>query len=206
MNTKISGIYILTNPEGKSYIGQSVNIYERHQMYKQLNPDSVGPKLLNSLREYGYSNHVFSILEECEISMLDEKEYFYKHKFIEENGWDNSLFCRLRDKRGGKHSEDTLIKMRNAKLGKKYSEHSKQKMRKPKPEGFGDILSQSKTGKPNFKNRKQIAQYDMNGNLLKIWDHISKAERDLNLWNGGISACLNGRQKECGGFIWKLYN
>jgi len=198
-----TGIYKFTNPKGKSYIGQAVDIERRHQMYKQLNSDSVGPKFLNSLKKYGYENHKMEILEECNLEQLDEKEYFWKKEFINENGWDNALFFRLKDKKGGKHSLDTIEKMRNAKLGKKYSDESKQKMKKPKTEEHKQKISESKKGKENLKNRKKVGQYDMNGNLLNIWEKIKQAEIELNLWNGGISACLTGRQKECGGFIWK---
>jgi group I intron endonuclease len=197
-----TGIYKFTNPRGKSYIGQAVNIERRHQMYKQLNKDSIGPKFLNSLKKYGYENHQMEILEECTLEQLDEKEIFYKQQFINENGWKNALFFRLRDKKGGKHSLDTIEKMRKAKLGKKYSEESKQKMKKPKSEEHKQKISATKQGKINLKNRKKVGQYDKYGNLIKIWEKTSQAEKELGLWNGGVSACITGRQKECGGFIW----
>jgi group I intron endonuclease len=202
MGTKI-GIYKFTNPKGKSYIGQAVDIERRHQMYKQLNKDSVGPKFLNSLKKYGYGKHKMEILEECSLEQLDEKEFFWKKKFIDEKGWDNALFFRLKDKKGGKHSLDTINKMRKAKLGKKYSDESKQKMKKPKTEEHKQKISESKKGKENLKSRKKVGQYDKEENLIKIWEKTKQAEKELRLWNGGVSACINGRQKECGGFIWK---
>ena len=117
MGTK-TGIYKLTNPEGKSYIGQATDIERRHQMYKQLNKDSIGPKFLSSLIKYSYYNHKMEILEECSLDQLDEKEFFWKKKFIYENGWNNALFCRLKDKKGGKHSLESIKKMSKAKIEK----------------------------------------------------------------------------------------
>jgi group I intron endonuclease len=198
-----TGIYKFTNPKGKSYIGQAVDIERRHQMYKQLNKDSIGPKFLNSLKKYGYENHKLEILEECTLEQLDEKEFFWKKKFINENGWENALFFRLKDKKGGKHSLDTIEKMRKVKIGKKYSEESKQKMKKPKSEEHKQKISKTKQGKINLKSRKKVGQYDKEGNLIKVWEKTKQAEEELGLWNGGISACITGRQKECGGFIWQ---
>ena len=34
MDEKISGIYKITNPKGKVYIGQSIDIYKRFKSYK----------------------------------------------------------------------------------------------------------------------------------------------------------------------------
>lgn len=195
------GIYKITNPENKVYIGQSTNIRKRHNNYKIGN--SVGPKLLESFNNFGFINHKIEILEECSLEKLDEQELFWKKKYIEENGWEKALFYRLKDRKGGKHTPETIEKMRKAKLGKKYSEESKQKMKKPKSEEHKSKISQSKIGKENPKGTKKVEQYDLNGNLIKIWNKTSLAEKELGLWNGGVSACITGKQKECGGFIWK---
>lgn len=59
-------------------------------------------------------------------------------------------------------------------------------------------------GKNNPK-AKMVAQYDLNGNLIKIWDYIRQASKELNIKENNISQCLNGKQKTSGGFIWKYY-
>ena len=76
-------------------------------------------------------------------------------------------------------------------------------MKKPKSEEHKQKISKTKQGKINLKIRKKVGQYDKYGNLIKIWEKTNQAEKELGLWNGGISACITGRQKECGGFIWK---
>jgi len=57
------GIYKITNPKGKIYIGQSINIKRRFNEYKRLNC-SQQPKIYNSLLKYGSDNHKFEIIEE----------------------------------------------------------------------------------------------------------------------------------------------
>ena len=71
-----TGIYKITNPEGKVYIGQSKNIDQRFETYKKLECKSQ-LLLFNSLAKYGWYNHIFEIVEECNIEILNEKEQYY---------------------------------------------------------------------------------------------------------------------------------
>jgi group I intron endonuclease len=58
------GIYKITSPTNKIYIGQSVDIERRFKEYKRLNCKKQ-TKLYFSLKKHGVENHVFEILEEC---------------------------------------------------------------------------------------------------------------------------------------------
>jgi DNA-directed RNA polymerase subunit RPC12/RpoP len=58
------------------------------------------------------------------------------------------------------------------------------------------------SGKP----KKSINQYDMNINLIKTWNSINEAARELNINKSGIIAVCNNRQKTAGGFIWRYNN
>lgn len=74
------GIYKITSPSGKIYIGQSISIEKRFIQYK--NRLAKGQRALNSsFLKYGYENHVFGIVEECSIEMLNEKERHYQELF-----------------------------------------------------------------------------------------------------------------------------
>lgn len=57
----------------------------------------------------------------------------------------------------------------------------------------------------NNPHSKQVAQYDMNMNLIKIWGSTMEAQRNLNINNSHISACcLNKKNyKTAGGYKWK---
>ena len=70
------GIYKITNPKGKIYIGQSINIERRFSEYKRIQC-SQSVKLFYSLQKYGIENHIFEILEECLLEQLNEKEENY---------------------------------------------------------------------------------------------------------------------------------
>ena len=80
------GIYKITNlVNGKSYIGQSVNIERRFINHKSVafNPNdrNYNYPLYRAIRKYGIENFSFEILEECLKNELNEKEVFYIDKY-----------------------------------------------------------------------------------------------------------------------------
>lgn len=74
------GIYKITNPKGKVYIGQSKNIKKRIKRYKQLNC-KIQRKLFKSLCKYGYKNHTFEILQFCSLNELNNLERYYQNEY-----------------------------------------------------------------------------------------------------------------------------
>ena len=70
------GIYKITNPIGQHYIGKSKDIYKRWNSYKR-DLGKGQPKLYNSFKDYGIENHIFEIIEICDVSILTEREKFY---------------------------------------------------------------------------------------------------------------------------------
>lgn len=53
---------------------------------------------------------------------------------------------------------------------------------------------------------KKTAQYDLQGNLIKIWDCATDAARFYGDKGGGIWQCCRGEGQTCKGFIWKYLN
>ena len=85
------GIYKFTNKtNGKSYIGQSVDIQRRYKEHKsQRNENTLFHKAID---EYGFDNFDFSIIEICNISELNWKEVFYikEYQTLFPNGYNIS--------------------------------------------------------------------------------------------------------------------
>lgn len=73
---KIIGIYKITSPSNKIYIGQSKNIKSRIKNYEKLRCKSQ-TKLYNSLRKYRFENHTIEIIEQCSIEKLNDLEIYY---------------------------------------------------------------------------------------------------------------------------------
>ena len=75
--TIMIGIYKITNPVGKVYIGQSVNIESRWEQYRKYMGNGQ-PRLHSSLKEYGAGSHTFEVIEECLQVHLDERERYWQ--------------------------------------------------------------------------------------------------------------------------------
>ena len=88
------GIYKITSPTKKVYIGQSIDIQKRFFNYYTLKKSTkTQTRLYNSFKKYKVENHNFEILCECEIFELNNKERFYQdlYSVISKNG----LNCKL---------------------------------------------------------------------------------------------------------------
>ena len=139
------GIYKITNPKGKIYIGQSVNIEKRWNRYKNLIPkDCIGqPLIYRSLIKYGVKNHIFEIIELCNKEELNKLESYY---IVLYNSFNSK--CGLNLTSGGTNysfsdisrrkmsiaqknkivSKETRLKLSAAQIGKKYSASTIKKM------------------------------------------------------------------------------
>ena len=70
------GIYKITNPKGKIYIGKTKNYRKRIRNYLNLECKDQR-KIYNSLKKYGPENHTFEIIEECDLDKLNEREIYW---------------------------------------------------------------------------------------------------------------------------------
>jgi group I intron endonuclease len=80
MRQKVSGIYKIINiTNNKYYVGSSYDIYYRWRKHKErLNRnDHHSPKLQRSWNRDGADNFVFKVIEQCDKSLLIEKEQEY---------------------------------------------------------------------------------------------------------------------------------
>lgn len=82
----MTGIYKITNLiNGKSYIGQSINIQKRFNAHKSIafnpNDKNYDYPLYKAIRKYGIENFSFEILEVCDVSELNDKEIYYISKY-----------------------------------------------------------------------------------------------------------------------------
>lgn len=138
------GIYKITSPTKKVYIGQSVNIERRFSTYKRNNPINKQPRLYGSFKKYGIENHKFEVIEECDISELNNRERYWQDYFnvleiglncclTNTNNLDYIISTETRKKisikaTGRKHTLQTKNKLSIAHSGKKLSEEHRLKL------------------------------------------------------------------------------
>jgi group I intron endonuclease len=218
MDKIIKGIYKITSPSSKIYIGQTINFKNRLYKYKCLNCKGQF-KLYNSLKKYGPENHKFETIEECSLEQLNEKEIFWKTYYLNQfnNNWDKVLFCNLYDVGCGPMSKETKLKISNSLKGRKCTWLKNQKrsseigkkisksntgIRKPGagPKGLRDKKIGQKISKSKYN---PILQYNLQGNFIKEWDNGLQAGKYINKHPGPIHKCCKGEQNKAYKFIWK---
>lgn len=64
-------------------------------------------------------------------------------------------------------------------------------------------LCEQRKGKPQYKHRKPILQYTLDGVFVKEWYGVTEVEKELGLSHKNISRHLKGKTKSAYGFIWK---
>jgi len=216
------GIYKITSPSNRIYIGQSVNIEKRFISYKRMyvkNEKQI--KLHRSFLKYGVINHTFEIAKECLESELNNYERHYQELYNCLNVGLNCILTKTND-RSGKASFDTLQRMSIAQkgnnnwLGKKHNQISKDKISiANKGRKYSDEINASKGRKGRESNRKgifsadnprskKVIQYDKNGIIINEWNCIMDIVRQLNFSAGNISSCCNNKMKTYKSFIWKF--
>lgn len=68
-----------------------------------------------------------------------------------------------------------------------------------------------KKAKENIKNaidseKIKVNQYNKNNELIKQWNYIREAEKELNINNANIVSCCKNKRKTAGGYIWRYSN
>lgn len=175
------GIYKITSPSGKIYIGQSINIDKRRIQYSKLECKNQ-PKILNSLKKYGPENHIFEILEECTLDQLNEREIYWKQYYLNKLGWKKVLFCELHDSGGGPKSEETKLNQSKG-LKNSYSKGERKAYWSGKTRDEHSNLMKIISGfrykrtQDHIEQRKKLAKDMWVGRKKEIGENISKAKK-----------------------------
>ena len=167
---KIIGIYKITSPSGKIYIGQSKHcLYRWKYHYSKLHCKRQR-HLYNSLLKYGFNEHQFEILEECIVEELNNKEIYWIQYY---NSTNKTIGLNIREGGNGKiFSKETRELMRqNAlgntnMLGKIHSDKTKK------------LISQNRKGiKPSKKTKKKMSE------SRKGYKHTTETKNKLSKAN-----------------------
>ena len=115
-------------------------------------------------------------------------------------GTNNYINLRWVTNKENKNNENTLINYKKANKGEKNPRYNKKHT-----EEWKKNKSMQTRGRNN-PNAKKVCQYDLNGELIKIWN-CAKDISDSFGWNyNTFYNHLNGRySNEYKGFIWKSY-
>ncbi|HBF43988.1 MAG TPA: hypothetical protein DDW42_10265 [Desulfobacteraceae bacterium] len=219
------GIYKITAPSGKIYIGQSWNVHKRKLYYKAVKCAKQA-HLFHSFQKYGFEKHIFEIIhcfdKHVTQEMMDFAEQYYMDHY---RALGHALINIREGGSRGKHSEKTkkklsLISKPNAgtfKVGHKHSEESKRKMSlsnigKPGPNKGKKMGKEQKEKIRASKKGKYVGEEHWNTKDLintktnAIYHSIKEAAKQINMKRTTLNAMLSGQNKNTSGVIYCAFN
>lgn len=129
----MSGIYKITSPSGRVYIGQSVNIKNRFCSYRGKFPVKQ-IRLCASFIKHGTTNHIFETIEVCEKENLNERERYWQdfYNVLSSSGL-NCVLTKTNEKRFVMSDElrkqiADKVRGHTQNLGRKHSFEARQRM------------------------------------------------------------------------------
>lgn len=206
----MTGIYKITSPRNKVYIGSTINFKRRYSDYKY-NHCKEQIRLYNSLNKYGFNNHIIEFIEECSINELHLKERYWQ-EYYESIGI-NGLNCFYVETNIKKRvcSIETKLKLsisssgkNNPRYGAIISEETRNK------------IGKSNKGKKRNKEQKERISLALIGNeysntnkyVINIdtgeeYRSIRKAALINNINYNTLKAMLSGKFKNNTNLIYK---
>jgi len=206
------GIYKITSPTGKIYIGQSKNILDRFKRYGELRCKKQ-IRLYSSLKKYGSSNHIFEIIEECSVNILDCRERYYQDLF--DATGKKGLNCDLVNSEnapkvrseqtkakialgmlgktnflGKKHTEANKTEISNRQKGRIVSEDTRQKLRN---HNLGKKKSEDIKKKLSENNGMIRTVLDLNTGIF--WRSVKEVSLIYGIKQNTLITRLNGYRK-----------
>jgi group I intron endonuclease len=225
---KICGIYKITSPSKKIYIGQSINVLQRFKHYKLMHcKDQI--RLYNSFKKYGVEKHLFEILLECDKLELNDKERYYQDLYssITLKGGLNCILTKSLD-RSGEMSDECKKKMslkligNKHALGMKHTDETKKKIseaHKGNTYGLGNKwsdesknkMSQQRKGLNCHPNTRLAFIANMKKARCKevlhveygiIYESLKDAAASCGITSGCLQAQLKGRNSNRTNYIY----
>lgn len=201
-------IYKITNSCNRmSYVGQTFNLEERWYSHKHKQKSNCR-YFKSAFDKYGINNFQFVILCICFDEDMDKYEQHYIDKYNTKvpNGYN------LRDGgNGGRHHEETKQKIAAALKGKKI-QHVHPWIGRKHTEETKALISEKLKGKKKSSEfckkmsevavKKPVAQFTLDGNLIKQHESCLKVAELLNVNKAQISIACK-KQKPFKGYVWK---
>lgn len=153
------GIYKITSPSSKVYIGQSIDITARWNTHRRSINNKKKTKLINSFLKYGVDNHIFEIVEVCDQKDLNIRERYWQdyYNVIEEG---LNLKLTQTDDKSGVLSKEIKTKLSNAHSTPERKESASIKAKQIWEDKGYNFMKSKKTIKKQIENERLERESD----------------------------------------------
>lgn len=210
---KIIGIYCIVNrTNNKRYVGSSIDIKNRFRQHLHClkNDKHCNKHLQASWNKYGATSFSFRIHSEIDDieNILVHEEYWINYFDSIQNGYNQRIDCRSNI--GIKRTEAFKEACRQRWLGHIQSieqiEKRKETMRLRKEHGYKRVTGWKLTPEQieirSKSQLKQVYQYDLEDNLISVYEGVKIAAEKLGFNRSPISAVCLGYRNTYKGFKW----
>ena len=223
------GIYKFENKiNGMIYIGQAIDLVERYNKHcKNINDKNHNEAFYQALREYGMENFSYSILEEFNIfdqELLNQLEIYYIEYYnsLTPNGY-NMVPGGTNGAGLAKGKKVLQYDLQGNFIAEYDSAHQASRATNINNSSIsaccrGDI-THTKEFQWKYKNDdkeikalnnnaiiirdRKICQYDLQHNLLNIYNSLREAAETTNTNKVGICRVCSGQSYSAGGYLWE---
>lgn len=222
---------IKNNINQKAYIGQTIqhNVASRWSEHIKSINSGADSHLIRAFNKYGIENFSFNVVAKIPNEELDSTEVLEisNRNSLSPNGYNirnggsrgkhspESIDKMKETHTGKQHTEETKEKLRQINLGKKHTQESIEKMRiallgKPKTKEAIENSAKARTGLKRSEEfiekmslTKQVPVEQWTLSGEYIKTFLSIKLAKEKTGANDISKCCRGKYKQSGGFIWK---
>lgn len=213
-------VYIHTAPSGRVYVGISQNPVKR---WNEGRGYKFNPYFWRCIKKYGWENIKHEILFEG-LSLEDAKK---KEAELIENYKSNIRAYGYNIREGGDSgaAQESREKMSAARIGNKncvgrilgdgtkdrisqslkeyYSKHEQHFKGKHHSQSTKDKLRSRPKTREYYPLMRMVQCLSLSGELIKTYNCIMDAAKELKIDGSGISKCCRGKIAYSGGYVWR---
>lgn len=207
---------IENNINGKIYIGQTIQElkirFKRHCSFSALSESEANMPIKRAIKKYGKENFTISVIEECDNSIINDREIFWIQKYNSfKNGYNATLgggglygyWNEIRDIDINEVIEKYNSGVSANKLSKQYhisrqSIRDALKRKNIKPRSCKDVCSKGDISLESIaqmlndgKSQRQIGK-EINRCQGTVWKLIKKLEQNTSTSVWTLSVCTEG--------------
>jgi len=198
-----SGIYKITSPTGRVYIGEAKCLRKRCLAYTNPNKVKKQRAIYNSLIKYGVESHNIEILELTNEDLLMVRERFYQELYDSVNNGLNCFFTQTDNKKKIWSEETKNIMSQNQKgdknsfYGKKHTDESLRKIGESSkgdknPNFGGKLVNKDFIEKQIESNsKKHLKVIDTKTGEIQYFRNSKECAVALNAKQSNVRMCKN---------------
>ena len=210
----INGISAEQIKQVKFYIRISRNRYKEDlQNVPEHRRNYVANQIVNFMRSVYLAEHPFDELHLINNQLIDAEHvvnYLYLPKIadlmnrisvcidfdnmlsLSASNFQNYLTSRL----ALSDAQQSFVTSKASVIGRRYQIDSSRALEAPRQ-------TETKTLSSNRGRKRQVAQIDTDGRLIKVYESAVDAAKAMKLSDSAINNCLRGQSRQSGGYYWK---